>query len=229
VTLPSFLRPVFRCHRLTFYMVGNPLTLSMGRSQGQAIGEVVAPVAQLPGIALSPKCPVWYSRHRRKIVIPLGWPSLVLLSLGLPLLSPLLLSCQLAPYCHVSLAGTLLPSPPGLCSLMMVSGWDLAWLRVCWCNSLVPKGIMLPPLSLAGHASPPIRFPVGLRALLSPATDFLCVGLDSDLALGFTCPFGRALHHSYFYLFVCAVEAMTLSCWLLDPSPDLSESRLLLG
>jgi len=77
---------------------------------------------------------------------------------------------------------------------------------------------MLPPLSLAGHAPPPVQFPVGLRSLLSPATHFLCLGLLSDLPLGFACPFGRALCPGYIYPFLYAVEAMTLSCWLLDPS-----------
>jgi len=88
---------------------------------------------------------------------------------------------------------------------------------------------MLPPLSLAGHASLPVRFPVGLRSLLSVATHFLRVGLDSELPLGFACRFGRALCPGYFYPFVCAVEAMTLSCWLLDPSPNSSEWGLSLG
>jgi len=82
---------------------------------------------------------------------------------------------------------------------------------------------MLLPLSLAGHAPPLVRFPVGLRSLLCPATHFLCVGLVSDLPLGFAYPFGWALRSGYFYPFVCAVEAMTLSCWLLDPFPDSSE------
>jgi len=129
---PPFLRNVFRCPRLALCTVGNPLTSSTGRSQSRAIGEVVAPVALLSSIALSPESPVRYGRHRRKIVISLWSPSLVLLSLGLPLLSPLLQFRRLASYCLLSLAGTLLPSPPGLCSLIMVSSWDLGWLRACW-------------------------------------------------------------------------------------------------
>ena len=104
----------------------------MGQSQSRAISEVVAPVALLSGIAPSPESPVRYSRYLRKIVISLRSPSLVLLSLGLPLFSPLLLFRRLTPYCLLSLAGTLLPPPPGLCSLMMVSSSDLAWLRACW-------------------------------------------------------------------------------------------------
>jgi len=132
VTLPTFLRTVFRCPHLTLCIVSNPLTSSTGRSQSRAIGKVVAPLALLSGIGLSPESPVRYGRHHRKIVISFRSPSLVLLGLGLPLLSPLLRFRRLAPYCLPSLAGTLLPSPPGLCSLMMVSSWDLAWLRACW-------------------------------------------------------------------------------------------------
>jgi len=41
----------------------------MGRSQSQVIVEVVAPVALLPGIALSPWITVWYGWHRRKVLI----------------------------------------------------------------------------------------------------------------------------------------------------------------
>ena len=51
----------------------------MGRSQSRVIGEVVAPVALLSGIALSPENTVRYGRHRRKTVISLRSPSLVLL------------------------------------------------------------------------------------------------------------------------------------------------------
>ena len=61
----------------------------MGRSQSRAIGEVVAPVPLLSGIALSPGNTVRYGRHRRKTVISFWSPSLVLRVLGLPLLPPL--------------------------------------------------------------------------------------------------------------------------------------------
>ena len=54
----------------------------MGRLQSRVIGEVVAPVALLSGIALSPEITVWYGRHRRKTVISLRSPSLVLLIIG---------------------------------------------------------------------------------------------------------------------------------------------------
>jgi len=136
-------------------------------------------------------------------VHPLQWPSLVLVGLGLPLLPPLLRSRRFAPDCLLSLAGTLLLSPLGLCLLIMVSSWNLAWLRVCWRNSLVPRGFMLPPLSLAGHALPPVWFPVGLRSFLCPAIHFLCVDLNSDLPLGFACPFGQAICPRYFTYCVC--------------------------
>ena len=54
----------------------------MGRLQSQVIGEVVAPVALLSDIALSPENTVRYRWHRRKTVISLRSPSLVLLVIG---------------------------------------------------------------------------------------------------------------------------------------------------
>ena len=54
----------------------------MGRLQSRVIGEVVSPVALLSGIALSPENTVRYGRHRRKTVISLRLPSLVLLVIG---------------------------------------------------------------------------------------------------------------------------------------------------
>jgi len=41
----------------------------MGRSQSRVIVEVVAPVALLPGIALTPRITVGYGRHHRNVVI----------------------------------------------------------------------------------------------------------------------------------------------------------------
>ena len=51
----------------------------MGWLQSRVIGEVVALVALLSGIALWPENTVRYGRHRRKTVISLQSPSLVLL------------------------------------------------------------------------------------------------------------------------------------------------------
>ena len=79
---PPSLRTVFRCPRLALCTVGNPSPSSMGRSQSRVIGEVVAPVALLSGIALSPESRLWYGRHRRKTVISLRSPSLALLGVG---------------------------------------------------------------------------------------------------------------------------------------------------
>jgi len=76
---------------------------------------------------------------------------------------------------------------------------------------------MLLPLSLVGHTPSPVQFPVGLRSLLFPATHHQGAGLDSDLPLGFACPFGQALCPGYFYPLVCAVEAMTCPAGSLIP------------
>jgi len=70
VTFPSFLRTCFAAS-LNICTVGNPFLSSMGRSQSRVIVEVVAPVALLPGIALSPWFTVRYGRHRRTVVISL--------------------------------------------------------------------------------------------------------------------------------------------------------------
>ena len=86
---PPSSRIVVRSPRLTLCMVGQPLPSSKGRSQSRVIGEVLAAVALLSGIALSLENTVWYGRHRRKAVISLRSPSLVLLVLGLLLPPPL--------------------------------------------------------------------------------------------------------------------------------------------
>ena len=54
----------------------------MGRLQSRVISEVVAPVALLSGIALSPENTVRYGLHRRKTAMSLWSPSLVLLVIG---------------------------------------------------------------------------------------------------------------------------------------------------
>lgn len=59
----------------------------MGRSQSWAISEVVALVALLFSIALSPGSVVRYGRHHGKTVITLCLPSLVILVMGLLLFS----------------------------------------------------------------------------------------------------------------------------------------------
>ena len=54
----------------------------MGRLQSRVIGHAVAPVALLSGIALSPEDTFWYNWHRRRTVISLRLPSLVLFAFG---------------------------------------------------------------------------------------------------------------------------------------------------
>ena len=68
VTFPSFFRSCFAAW-LSICTVSNPFLSSMGRSQPRVIVEVVALVALLPGIGLSPWITVRYSPHRRKVVI----------------------------------------------------------------------------------------------------------------------------------------------------------------
>ena len=127
---PPLPRIVIRGPRLTLCRLGNPFISSIGRLQSRVIGEVVAPVALLSAIALSPENTVWYGRHRQKTVISLRSPSLVLLVIGstppsssywshpVTQLQPKALLCGTAP----------LRPPPGPCSLQI--GWSLLlWLR----------------------------------------------------------------------------------------------------
>ena len=138
----------------------------MGQLQSRVIGEVVAPVALLSGIALSSENTVRYGRHCRKTVILLQSPSLVLLVIGstppsssyrsrpVAQLQPNALLCGIAP-------PRSLLSP---CSLLI--GWSLLLLlRTQWSGLAV--GVSdLPPLPLTGHALFLVRFPVDLRFLL---------------------------------------------------------------
>ena len=138
----------------------------MGRLQSWVIGEVVAPVALLSGIALSPENSVRYGWHHRKTVISLGSPSLVILVIGSTPPASSYRSrpvAQLQPIAH--LCGIAPPRPPpGPCSLLI--GWSLLLLlRTQWLGSAV--GVSdLPPLPLTGHALFLVQFPVDLRFLL---------------------------------------------------------------
>ena len=150
------LHPLFPHHglgpSLTLCTVGQPLPTSMGRFQSQVIGEVVAPVALLSGIALSPENFVRYGRHCRKNVISLRSPSLVLLVLGLPRPSPLLGSSSGPVTAKRSLCGISPPRPPpGPCSLLI--GWSLLLLSHTQWLSLIVGDSDLPPQPLTGHAS----------------------------------------------------------------------------
>ena len=137
--------------RLTLCTVGQPLPSSMRRFQSRVIGKVVAPLALLSGIALSPENTVWYGRHHRKTVILLRSPSLVLPVLGLPLPPPLLSSSCGPVTAKHSLCGISPPRPtPGASSLLI--GWCLLLLsRTQWFGQVV-RVSDLPPLPLTGYA-----------------------------------------------------------------------------
>ena len=137
----------------------------MGRLKSRVIGEVVAPVAQISGIVLSPENTVRYGQHRRKTVISLRSPSLVLLVIGS---TPPSFSYRSRPVAQLLpnalLCGITPPRPPpGPCSLLI--GRSLLLLsRMQWLGFAV--GVSdLPPLPLTGHALLLVRFPVDLRFL----------------------------------------------------------------
>ena len=123
-------------------------------------------MALLSGIALSPENTVRYGRHRRKSMISLRSPSLVLLVIGS---TPPFSSYRSRPVAQLQpialLGGIALPHPPpGPCSLLI--GWSLLLLlRTQWLGSAV--GVLdLPPLPLTGHGLFLVQFPVDLRFLL---------------------------------------------------------------
>ena len=139
----------------------------MGELQSRVIRAVVAPVALVSGIALSPEDTVRYGRHRRKTVISLPSHSLVLLVIGsttpsssyrsrpVAQLQPNALLCDIAP-----------PRPLlGPCSLL-IGRYLLLLLRTHWLGLAVGVSDLL-PLPLTGHALILVRFPVDLRFLLS--------------------------------------------------------------
>ena len=143
--------------RLILCTVGQPLPSSMGRLLSRVIGKVVAPVALLSGIALSSENPARYGRHRRKTVISLRSPSLVVLVLGLPFPPPLLSSSCGPVTAKRSLCG-IAPRrpPPGPCALL-IGSFPLLWPRAQWLG-LVAGVSDLPPLPLTGHALLLVRF-----------------------------------------------------------------------
>ena len=135
----------------TLCTVRQPLPSSMGQFQSRVIGEVVASVALLSGIVLSPEDTVRYSQHRRKTVISLRSPSLVLLVLGLPLPPPLLGSSRGPVTAKRLLCGIAPARPsPGPCSLL-IGRFSLLWL-LAQCLRLVVRVSDLLPLPLTWHA-----------------------------------------------------------------------------
>ena len=110
----------------------------MGRLQSRVIGEVVTLVDLLSGIALPPEDTVRYGRHRRKTVILLRLPSLVLLVIGS---TPSSSSYWSHPLAHLQpsalLCGIASPRAPlGACSLLigcsllLLLHTQLLWLAV---------------------------------------------------------------------------------------------------
>ena len=160
----------------------------MGRLQSRVIGEVVAPVALLSGIALSPENTVRYGWHRRKTVISLRSPSLVLLVLGLPLPPPLLGS-SCGPVTAKRSFMWHRPATPSSGSLFPSDRLVFSAVAMCAVVGAGCKGFR-PTASAPYRASTPTGpVPVGLRSFLSVATHLLSAGSVMDLPLGITaCP-----------------------------------------
>ena len=160
------------CPRLILCTVRQPLPSSMSRLQSRVIGEVVAPVALLSSIALSPENTVRYGRHRGKTVISLRSPSRVLLVFSLPLPPPLLGSS-----CGLVTAKTLSmwhhPATPSSGSLFPSDRLVLSAVAACAVVGACCRGFR--PTASAPHraCTPTGPVPVGRRSFLSVATHLL--------------------------------------------------------
>ena len=154
---------------LTLCTVGPPLPSGMGQLQSRVFGEVVAPVALLSGIALSPENSVRYGRQYGKTLISLRSPSLLLPVLGLPLPPPLLGSSCGPVTAKRFLCGIAPPRPPPVpCSHLF--GWSLLLLSHTPWFSLVVGVSALPPLPLIGNASLLVWFRWTYDFFFLPAT-----------------------------------------------------------
>ena len=103
VDVPTLYPALRDAYRLAICAVGKPFFLVNTRSQSRAIGEVVALVALLSGIALSPELLGRYSRHsknRDPVSVPRVRTSRSLASLPTAASHA---SDPLAPYCYVLL------------------------------------------------------------------------------------------------------------------------------
>ena len=123
----------------------------MGRLQSRVIGEVVALVVLLSGIALSSENTVQYGQYYRKLGSRFSRLPLYLLLLGLPLLPPLTglvlgsVTANAVSYCI-----TPPHHPPGTCSLLI--GWfSLLWPCAQWLG-LAVGALDLPLLLFTEHA-----------------------------------------------------------------------------
>ena len=194
----------------------------MGGLQSRIIGEIVAPVAQLSGIPLSPEDTFRYGRHRRKTVILLWSPSLLLLVIGS---TPPSSSFRFRPVAQLLPMLFHVTSPHYALLWVPVPFWS-AGLRCCfglrcrWASLLGYRTYRLCPsqgmhlywcgsswstfFPLARHT--PTKCWLGYR---SPARDD-----------GF--PFAWSIS-PFYYGNRMWCWAMTLSCWLMCPSPAVAE------
>ena len=185
-------------HHLTLCTVGQPLPSSVGWLQSWVICEKLAPVALLPGIALSTENTVPYDRHRRKAMISRQSPSLVLLVLGLPRPPPLLGSS-----CGPVTAKTLFmwhrPATPSSWSLFSSNRPVLSAVAACAVVGAGYRGFR-PTASVPYRACPPTGpVPVGLRSFLSVATHLLSAGSMTDLPLGIAASPSPGLYRTSIY------------------------------
>ena len=148
----------------------------------------MALVALLSGIALSPENNVRYGQHRRKTVISLRSPSLVLLVVGS---TPPSYSYWARPVAQLQQTLFYVASPHHAPSGSLFPSDRLALSVVASCavGGAGYRGFRPTASAPDGACTPTGPVPVGLRSLLSVATHLLSAGSVIDLPLGITaCP-----------------------------------------
>ena len=130
----------------------------MGRLQSGVIGDVVAPVALLSGIARSPENTVRSGRRRWGTVISLWSPSSRTSRYWVyPCFLLLPVSSCGSVTANALLCGIAPPRPPPGPSSLLISWFSLLWPRAQWLGLVVRVSDLL-PLPLTRHALLLFRF-----------------------------------------------------------------------
>ena len=175
------------------------LPSSMGRSQSRVIVEVVAPVALLPGIALSPGIIVRYGRLVEKSWPRFGPPSLVLLGL---FLSCLVFRSRRSVTAIYTLPGgsLVLPSPQAHPPLVAPRSVASSYCTV----SVAQVGLGLDVMSVGLLGFCPWLFKAAYRPLSLLYLVFI-MGFQEFLL----CLFGTRLRFSFCFLPTCLIYFFT--------------------
>ena len=137
--------------------------------------------------------------------------------------------CRLAPYCFQLRGTSPLQHPLGPCPLLIASLGRLLWLRAQWLTLWWCRRLMPAASAPSGVCNPPRRVPVGLGSTSAMPHTLASVGSVSDLPLRRAYAPSDGLHAPDTTSLMCPLGPMSLSCWLLSPSPSEEEWGSSLG